>query len=259
HNSVGTLGNGTLEDSDIPVQVLNLDNVVAIDLTEGIGVAADREGNIWFWGNLIFSSVMHPNVTAPVKISYLEDVKSINVLGGDVNLLKDDGTIWHIKLDETSLTKFIDPVKILDINNVRSISESLALKNDGTLCALRDSEQSQGGLIDGVQDIIGLANVYNRRTVILKEDGTVWAWGLNDFGQLGNGSLEDSDVPVRVSNLTDIVAISANYDYNLALKKDGTVWFWGLEKPAGDASLGRNIPVRIKNFDYGSLIYAAPQ
>ena len=61
-------------------------------------------------------------------------------------------------------------------------------------------------------------------SVALKDDGTVWAWGRNDFGQLGNGTNTDSGVPVQVSGLTGVTAIAAGYDYSMALKDDGTVW-----------------------------------
>jgi len=37
-----------------------------------------------------------------------------------------------------------------------------------------------------------------RHTIVLKDDGTVWAWGHNDLGQLGNGTFEDSSIPMRV-------------------------------------------------------------
>src|SRR5581483_1076474 len=65
-------------------------------------------------------------------------------------------------------------------------------------------------------------------------DGTVWAWGANDEGQLGNGSFRDSAVPVQVTvdgqtPLTGIVAIACGYYHNLALKDDGTVWAWGAD------------------------------
>lgn len=258
HNSAGTLGNGSLENSDIPGQIL--ENIVAIDFTEGIGVSADRDGNIYFWGDHVIWLEPPPLdtiVTVPVTISFLKDVKSINLMSSDFHLLKKDGTVWHIKHDHNSPTKFIKPVKFDCINDVRSISESLVLKNDGTLDELRHSEPGEGGFIDGIYNVSALANVYVRRTVILKKDSTVWAWGKNNLGQLGNGTFEDSEISVKVKNLTDVIAISANYDYNLALKKDGTVWFWGFEgRDENNIPFGRNIPVKIESLDNVALIYA---
>ncbi|MBI4970897.1 MAG: DUF2341 domain-containing protein [Candidatus Omnitrophica bacterium] len=64
-------------------------------------------------------------------------------------------------------------------------------------------------------------------TVALKTDGTVWAWGLNSYGQLGDGTTTNSSIPVQ-SQITGIVTrIAAGNSHTVALKTDGTVWAWG--------------------------------
>src|SRR5437764_12099093 len=65
-------------------------------------------------------------------------------------------------------------------------------------------------------------------SLAVKSDGTVWAWGYNGHGQLGNGSFTYSGTPVQVSGLGSVRAIAAGYFYSLALRSDGTVWAWGL-------------------------------
>lgn len=71
-------------------------------------------------------------------------------------------------------------------------------------------------------------------TLAVKNDGTVWAWGRNNYGQLGNGTNganTDTTTPVQVGagtdNLADITAVAAGQYHSLALKSDGTVWAWG--------------------------------
>ena len=64
-------------------------------------------------------------------------------------------------------------------------------------------------------------------TAALKNDGTVWTWGYNGFGQLGVGSLIDSNTPLQVKDLTGVRAITAGFFHTAALKSDGTVWTWG--------------------------------
>jgi len=82
----------------------------------------------------------------------------------------------------------------------------------------------------------------------VKNDGTVWAWGYNTIGQLGNGNTTDSNVPVQVSGLTGIMAAIGGMDHSLAVKNDGTVWAWGWN---GEGELGNgtntnsNVPVQV--------------
>ncbi len=59
----------------------------------------------------------------------------------------------------------------------------------------------------------------------LKKDGTLWAWGNNRFGILGDGTTEDARLPVQVG--AGFTAIAAAVDHNLALKVDGSLWAWG--------------------------------
>lgn len=64
-------------------------------------------------------------------------------------------------------------------------------------------------------------------SVALLGDGTVWAWGDNFYGQLGNGGGDDETSPILVETLSDIVVLAAGGRHTLALKADGTVWSWG--------------------------------
>lgn len=80
-------------------------------------------------------------------------------------------------------------------------------------------------LIDNVKSIAGGTH----HTLILKHDGTVWATGKNDNGQLGIGEASASGVtkPIQVKGLEDVISISAHGNQSMALKSDGTVWQWG--------------------------------
>src|SRR5206468_1761471 len=73
-----------------------------------------------------------------------------------------------------------------------------------------------------------------------KSDGSVWAWGNNGFGQLGDGSTAERDAPVHVSGLSGAVAVSAGESHSLAVRNDGTVWAWGANRfgQLGDGTSG---------------------
>jgi len=73
-----------------------------------------------------------------------------------------------------------------------------------------------------------------RAAIVLKADSSVWTWGMNSNGQLGNGATTDSSLPVQVLGpygagyLTGTIAVMGGEEHNLALKSDGSVWAWGM-------------------------------
>ncbi|MBI2187137.1 MAG: hypothetical protein HYU37_08415, partial [Acidobacteria bacterium] len=78
----------------------------------------------------------------------------------------------------------------------------------------------------GLTDIVAVA-ARGHHALALRADGTVWAWGANTYGQLGDGTTTDSPTPQQVLGVSGVVAIAAGYEYSLALTADGTVWGWG--------------------------------
>lgn len=78
-------------------------------------------------------------------------------------------------------------------------------------------------------------------SLALKENGTVWAWGYNNYGQLGNGGTTNRNTPGQVSTLSNVIAVAGGYCHSLALKSDGTVWAWGYNIE-GELGNGTNNP-----------------
>ena len=90
-------------------------------------------------------------------------------------------------------------------------------------------------------------------TVAIKLDGTLWAWGNNGWGQLGDGTFENRNFPVMIGS--GFVSISAGYKHSLAIKTDNTLWAWGNNEfgQLGDGTFDtRNIPVKIGS-DYEAI------
>ncbi len=129
-------------------------------------------------------------------------------------------------------------------------SVPVAVTNSGVLAGKVISQLAQG----------------EHHTVALCTDGSVYTWGRNVSGQLGDGSYTGSNVPVAVSTSVPsdlyggfkVVAIAAGEDFTLALRADGTVVGWGEN---GEGQLGvsdrtdRLYPTKILNYMYGSALY----
>ena len=140
------------------------------------------------------------------------------------------------------------------------VYHSLAICNDNTANAWGDNTYGQLG--DGtnstnnfpvpVSSLTGIIAVSGGggglSSLALKNDGTVWAWGLNVDGQIGNGTNTDSNIPLQVSSLTGIIAISGGGSHSVALKNDGTVWAWGNNSTGqlgNGSSSNSNVPVLV--------------
>jgi len=125
-------------------------------------------------------------------------------------------------------------------------NHSLALKSDGNVWGWGSNASGQLG--NGVVGTISTIPVHTAtiagvtavaagysHSLALQGNGTVWSWGANGSGQLGNGSTTASATPVPVSGLAGVIALAGGSTHTLALKDDGTVWSWGAN---GSGQLG---------------------
>ncbi|MFB3851804.1 MAG: hypothetical protein ACE14Q_07775, partial [Acidobacteriota bacterium] len=157
------------------------------------------------------------------------------------------------------------PSEIPDLNNAVQVAgtamQSYALKSDGTVWGWGYNENRMLGRTDcpdsyctspgpcpGLTNFVQISGKLNH-LLALKNDGTVWGWGDNTYGQLGDGTSSGSVFPpVKAFNLTEVIYISAGVNFSLALKADGTVWAWGDNNTGqlGDGTYERSlIPIRV--------------
>jgi len=64
-------------------------------------------------------------------------------------------------------------------------------------------------------------------SLALKEDGTVWGWGWNEYHQLADGTAQDRNRPIQVKGLSGVKLLTAGHKFSAALTGDGGVWVWG--------------------------------
>ena len=100
----------------------------------------------------------------------------------------------------------------------------------------------------GKAGIFQTVSVGLRHSMAIKADGSLWAWGDNNRGQLGDGTTEDRTIPVKV--MDDAASVSAGTNYTAAIKTDGSLWAWGTNS-AGQLGTGEMdsdvhpIPIKI--------------
>jgi alpha-tubulin suppressor-like RCC1 family protein len=74
---------------------------------------------------------------------------------------------------------------------------------------------------------LSVVDAGNTHSLSIHPDGTLWAWGANDYGQLGDGTLIDRHLPVQIGTATTWASIIAGTNHGLALRQDGSLWAWG--------------------------------
>lgn len=103
--------------------------------------------------------------------------------------------------------------------------------------------------VTGLTRVVAVAGG-DQHSLGLMSDGTVWAWGNDGWGQLGNGQYAPSATPIQVPGLSGVTAIAAGSLHSLALKSDGSVWAWGFDYygQVGNGTSGGNVlsPARVK-------------
>ena len=230
-----------------------LAGVTAIATGSDFSLALKNDSTVWAWGMNIYNVLGTGNpqpIETPVKIGGLNEIIAIEAGGGHALALKKDGTVWTWGTNSRLQLGFADggnrdlPEQVQGLTGIIAISggavHSLALKEDGTVWtwgsnsfgALGRGSHSVGERdaspkpVDGLTNVIAIAGGQGH-SLALKSDGTVWAWGMNMYGELGTGDLIDRDLPTKINTLTDIVEISTWGEFSIALKKDGTIWAWG--------------------------------
>ncbi|MBF0539651.1 MAG: hypothetical protein HQL03_15520, partial [Nitrospirae bacterium] len=217
YNASGDLGDGTTNDRYTPVQVSGLTGVTAIaaggyvsgnsgTCSSGYTLALKGDGTVWAWGyngDYELGDGTTTNRLLAVQVSGLIGVTAIAAGANHAVAMKGDGTVWA-----------------WGVNNVGQLGDGTTI-NRKTAVQVISSDVS--GLFNGVTAI---AAGYGH-TIVLKGDGTVWAWGWNGEGQLGDGTTTNRSLPVQVNGLSGVTAIAAGSHYSVALKGDGTVWAWG--------------------------------
>ena len=165
--------------------------------------------------------------------------------------------------DGTNTARSI-PTLVSGLSNVVAVAAgddfSLALKTDGTVWAwgtngngqLGDGTVSPSltpGPVPGLTDAVAIAAGSAHGMAIKRSDGSVWTWGYNGYGELGDGDTTARANIVRASDLTGIVAIAGGQYHSLAVKSDGTVWAWGRNangQRGNGSTTGSAVPVAVR-------------
>ena len=245
-NGDGQLGDNSSTDSSVPVQVTAPGGsgtlTAAVEVAGGLGhsCAVKSDATVWCWGrndrgqlgdNTTSDSLTPVQVTGSGGVGTLSGVSSVAAGAKSTCVVKTDTTVWcwgdngKGQLGDNTTTDSSAPVQVVGAGGVGTLS---------------------GALVVTAGEEFGC---------VAKSDGSVWCWGDNGKGQLGDNTTTDSSVPVQVTGpggvgtLSGVSTVGAGLQHACGVKSDTTVWCWGLNdrgQLGDDTTTDSSAPVQVK-------------
>lgn len=257
-----------------------LDNIKAIAAGGDHTVALDKDGYVWTWGRNSDGQLgyttpfyaspndgqMQPNAE-PKRVSVDGRLfKAQAIAAGEFHTLAVDteGRVWAWgsgKFGQNGRTiGTVEPTQVSNLSNIVSVAaganHSIALTGDGKVFSWGRNTNGQLGngqsrhinpTPERIQQLTGVLDIAagdNHTVALAQNRTTVWAWGSNAYGQLGDGGREEKLNPVTVQGIHGVKMIATGSDHTIAVKEDGTVWTWGRNTSGTQES--RTTPIQVK-------------
>jgi len=204
YNAYGQLADNTVVNKSSPIQSASGGvnwKQVAGGYYSSYGVKTD--GTLWCWGYNLYGQLGNNTTTSnssPVQtITFATNWTQVASNGQHAAGIKTDGTLWtwgynlHGQLGDNTTTSRSSPVQTVTAGNNWS----------KVACGYW-------------------------HTAGIKSDGTLWTWGYNAYGILGDNTIVKKSSPVQtISGGTNWKSLASNFYCNYAIKTDGTLWVWG--------------------------------
>ncbi|MYN37806.1 hypothetical protein GTP55_00295 [Duganella sp. FT109W] len=279
-NSNGQLGLGDQVNRSVPTLIGKDTNWVGVWAGKYHVVALKTDGTLWAWGRNTEGQLGDTSVlvrTSPVKVggpdkSNTATYTAASAGGTHTIAIQKDGSLWTWG-DNTSGQlgnastggTVLSPAHIgsLTYNSISAgANHSMAIDTTGKLWAWGANSAGQlgnnasaGGTLNVPTQITTdsdwtIVSAGGAHTLAVRTNGTLWAWGANSDGQLGDGSGIDQIAPTQVGTDRTWISISAGGAHSAGLKADNSLWTWG-RNASGQLGNGKmvtsTVPVSIAN------------
>jgi alpha-tubulin suppressor-like RCC1 family protein len=251
--------------SNVPLRVTGLQNVRAIAASGWHAMALLANGTVRAWGDNSFGALGNGVVggmeSTPVTVAGLNRVQAIAPMFFSSAALRADGTVWtwgynaNGELGDPAVTSesVASPRKVPSLANIVAIAggshfmaamratstvKSFGSNSNGQLGAGRTPAQLASSNVpfalatrvttppSPLPPFKAISSGSSMHRLALGADGSVWTFGANSRGELGNSGA-DSEYPVKVQGISDAIAVAAGDYDSFALRADGTLWVWG--------------------------------
>lgn len=270
-NDSGQLGTGNLTSYSSPVAMIGSHSfsILFPSITTAMGVHFDQDA--WACGGNTGGELGTGNTTSyssPVAVVGNHLFVFVNTDGdagaGHSFGLKSSGAAWAWgtntfgQLGSGDMVSYSSPVAVVGSHSFRQIYSagnnafSIALKSDGSAWAWGSNDSGQLGTGNATSYSSPVAVIGNHSFIKictgrfttssawgLKSNGSIWGWGANSVGQLGNGTVTSYSSPIAVVGSHSFIDFAVGFSHVIGLKADGSVWGWGSDSAGqlGDNTL----------------------
>ena len=212
-NSLGQLGDSTFTSGSSPVQV-GTSSWSALATGDNFTAAIKTDGTLWTWGSNDYGQLgLNISYTqyrsSPVQVGALTTWALVSASSSHTAAVKTDGTLWtwgrgtNGRLGTGNILNRSSPVQVGALTNWSKVSAgnyfTASVKTDGTLWTwgyngigqLGDGttlDRSSPGTVASGGTTWCSVSAGSRHVAAIKTDGTLWTWGANAFGTLGDGT-----------------------------------------------------------------------
>ena len=279
YNIYGQLGlNTTTVSISTFVQVGSLSAWTQIAGAKTQILALQSNGTLWGWGSnsygqLGLNTSTLTGVLSPVQVGTLSTWAQVSCGYLTSSGIQSNGTLWtwgynpYGQLAQNNTQSYSSPVQVGALTTWTKISGSLwsqqAIQSNGTLWSWGNNSYGQLGVNTSTANISSPVQILSpfqgtwiqistngtsKSSAAIISPGTLWMWGQNTSGQLGNNSTTNQSSPIQVGALSTWSQVSSSGAYTTAIQNNGTLWSWG-QNASGQLGLntttGISSPVQV--------------
>ncbi|MDF2192142.1 T9SS type A sorting domain-containing protein [Paraflavitalea sp. CAU 1676] len=253
HNAYGQLGDGTTTNRNAPVQIGSATHWISVSAGLEFSLGVSNDGKLWAWGRNNFGQLGDGTTTnrnTPVQIGSATNWASVSAGTGHALGIKSDGSLWtwgynfNGQLGDGTNTNQPVPTQIGSATNWVSVSAgafhsmgitadnklwSWGYNGDGQLGDMSTHDHAEPAIVTVIATVTKWVSVSagGNHSLAITDNGKLWAWGANNYGQLGDGSFFTRTQPRQITAITNWASVSAGASHSLATTADGKLMAWG--------------------------------